>query len=118
MESYSYKILDTNEFTHTMLVQYTPIDSTLGEINLNIPAPASLDNIEAHINTYAPQSTWYNVKNPNYQLSSLVGNENTVNPDLFVESNTASSSIAGGVYELMLQLNNEFLAEQSNTVSI
>jgi hypothetical protein len=118
MEAYSYKILDTNELTHTIVVQYTPIDTTLSEISLNIPAPVSLDNIEAHINTYAPQSTWYNIKNPSYQLSSLVGNENTVDPTLFVEPTTTSASITGGVYELMLQLNNEFLAEQSNTVSV
>jgi len=118
MEAYTYKILEVNELTHTMIVQYTPIDSTLSEISLNIPAPASLDNIEAHINTYAPQSTWYNIKNPNYQLSSLVGSENTVDPTLFAETSTTSTSITGGVYELMLQLNNEFLAEQSNTASV
>jgi hypothetical protein len=118
MEAYTYKIIEANALTHTMTVQYTPSDTTLSDIALNIPAPESLDNIEAHINKYAPQSAWYNIKNPSYQLSSLVGTENTVNPTLLVEANVTSASITGGVYELMLQLNNEFLAEQSNTASV
>jgi hypothetical protein len=117
MEAYTYKIIEANALTHTMTVQYTPSDTTLSDIALNIPAPESLDNIEAHINKYAPQSAWYNIKNPSYQLSSLVGAESIVDPSTYAEI-TTSSTITGGVYELMVQLNNEFLAEQSNTASV
>lgn len=117
MEAYTYKILEANELTHTITVQYTPTDTALSEINLNIPAPVSLDNIDAHVNAYAPQSVWYNIKNPSYQLASLVGAESTVDPATYVEIATAPT-ITGGVYELMLQENNEFLAEQSNTAGV
>ena len=117
MEAYTYKILEANELTQTMTVQYTPTDTALSEINLNISAPASLDNIDAHVNTYAPQGVWYNIKNPTYQLASLVGAESVIDPSTYVET-TTSSSVTGGVYELMLQLNDEFLAEQSNTAGV
>ena len=112
MENYTYKILSADPTTHTMIVEYIPDDSVLQSISLNIPAPDSLANIDEHVNTYAPQTTWYNIKNPNYDISSLSGIEKVIDPTQFVKQPT---TIVNSQYEIMNKLNADFMAEQSNT---
>lgn len=117
METYTYKILGIDAATHTMLVQYTPTDAILSEISLNLSIPDSLDNIDAYVNTYAPQDTWYRVKNPAFNLNSIVGIEKAINPeDLPVNTMTNVVTIPNDQLAAeMSRLEAEFFAEQGNS---
>jgi hypothetical protein len=121
METYTYKILEIDESAHTMIVQYTPTDTSLNHILINLPIPTSIDSIDSHVNTYAPQDTWYRVKNPAYDLSSIVGKEKSINPQDYPISTPESSTVNVVVTpddqlaSVMARLEAEFFAEQGNT---
>lgn len=117
METYTYKILEANDLTRTMVVEYISTDDSLSHISLNIPAPDSIDDLDSHVNKYAPQDTWAKIKNPSYNLSSIVGTESSVDPSTIIDT-TTTINVVNTQYEIMSQLNDEFLAEQSNTASV
>lgn len=100
-----------------MIVQYTPTDTILGEISLNLRIPDSLDNMDAHVNAYAPQDTWYRVKNPTFNLNSIVGIEKAINPE-DIPKNTTTTVVTIPSDQLaaeMARLEAEFFAEQGNS---
>ena len=110
METYTYKILEVDAMAHTMIVQYTPTDQSLSELNLNLPVPSSANNIDIHINMYAPQDTWSKLKNPSYELISLVGTESTIDPSdpSLYPTNELATIVAN--YDTMKNEEAEFLA--------
>jgi len=114
MQKYTYKIISVDSTQHTMVVKYTPDNLALSEYSFNINAPADMNNLDTYINNSAPQDRWSTELNPNLDLVNIVGQTGNIDPSSLIFT-TSMATVTGGIYETMSQLNDEFLAEQSNT---
>jgi hypothetical protein len=112
MQKYTYKIISVDLIQHTMTVKYTPDNIALSEYAFNIKAPDDMNNLDTYINNNAPQDSWSAELNPNLYLANIIGQTGNIDP--------ASLTVAvnGEAYDMMSQLNDEFLAEQSNTAGV
>jgi hypothetical protein len=112
MQNYTYKIVSVDPNQNSMVVKYTPDNSNLSVYSFNITAPDDMNNLDTYINNNAPQDSWSTELNPNLYLANIIGQTGNIDP--------ASLTVAvnGEAYDMMSQLNDEFLAEQSNTASV
>jgi hypothetical protein len=92
MEIYSYKILSVDNIAQTMVVEYTPTDTSLSKTTLNINVPNStILDITQYINEYAPQEQWEKQKSP-INFSAQLGESVAVDPTTYMSSEPVDES--------------------------
>ena len=108
MQKYTYKIISVDSIQHTMVVKYTPDNLALSEYSFNINAPTDMNNLDAYINSYAPQDKWSTELNPNLDLANIIGQTGNIDPTSIITNISTANNTA--YYEIMKQEEAEFLA--------